>query len=261
MKEDEDVETKMGEIERSQTPKGGEGPSAADSDTEEVSDDANQTHSLQCYGCDEDETATLYLKLPESRRCVDGTCTFCLDEYEVGDQVVWSNLECQHVFHKECLMQWLSKGKKRCPICRHWFVPGSKIDDQKQSHGEAWRRALYEMEQKEKEEIDTARLTDLEEGRGETTRSSSIQIATATEPQHIVSDHDDVLICNLPNDDSRNSEHPVTVASDIESNGMAVAPEEERPSVANDASDRKDTNETKNERQSSCKSEVLLGED
>ena len=85
----------------------------------------------------EDDGTHLYLRLPVnnkdgSRRCVDAHCAICIGEYEAGDRVVWSGLdECKHAFHDECILPWLSKGKKRCPVCRHWFVPGTKIDDQK----------------------------------------------------------------------------------------------------------------------------------
>mmetsp|Transcript_15247 Transcript_15247/g.37627 ORF Transcript_15247/g.37627 Transcript_15247/m.37627 type:complete len:623 (+) Transcript_15247:160-2028(+) len=104
--------------------------------------------------CDkDDEDAHLYLNMPTDRMnkenaClfVDGECALCIDEYEAGDQVVWSDLQCRHAFHKQCIMQWLSKGKKRCPICRNWFVPGARIEDQKEEHGEAWTTALAEME-------------------------------------------------------------------------------------------------------------------
>ena len=68
----------------------------------------------------------------KAHRCVDICCSICLGEYEVGDHVVFSSQkECQHVFHEECIIQWLCKGKKRCPICRHWFVPGISIAEQK----------------------------------------------------------------------------------------------------------------------------------
>ena len=70
----------------------------------------------------------------KTHRCVDICCSICLGEYEVGDHVVYSSqMECQHVFHEECIMQWLCKGKKRCPICRNWFVPGISIAEQKEA--------------------------------------------------------------------------------------------------------------------------------
>ena len=73
------------------------------------------------------------------RRVVDGSCAICICDYEVGSKVVQSPLEeCAHVFHEECVLQWLEKGKKRCPICRQWFVPGDKISDQMAAeHGHA----------------------------------------------------------------------------------------------------------------------------
>ena len=42
-----------------------------------------------------------------------------------------TGLACSHAFHYECILPWLIEGKKRCPICRDWFVPGEKIEDQK----------------------------------------------------------------------------------------------------------------------------------
>ena len=73
-------------------------------------------------------------------RCVEANCSICLGDYEVGDEIVQSAAEhdeeyCIHVFHSECMLQWLAKGKKRCPICRHWFVPSLRIKQQmKQAH-------------------------------------------------------------------------------------------------------------------------------
>jgi hypothetical protein len=95
--------------------------------------------------CDEqDKDAQLYLRLPVKDekgnfRTVDAECAICFSEYEVGDKVIWSGLQCQHAFHDECIMPWLVKGKKRCPTCRHWFVPGARIDDQKQELEERLR--------------------------------------------------------------------------------------------------------------------------
>jgi len=71
-------------------------------------------------------------------------CAICLSEYEKGDRVCWSsNAECSHVFHEDCILQWLiSSGKNRsiiqyftsnptdedllkyefCPCCRQDFI-------------------------------------------------------------------------------------------------------------------------------------------
>jgi hypothetical protein len=49
-------------------------------------------------------------------------CAICLEEYEVGDEVSSSrNPQCLHVFHKDCVAEWLMKQTK-CPVCRRKFV-------------------------------------------------------------------------------------------------------------------------------------------
>lgn len=42
-------------------------------------------------------------------------CTICLYEFEVEEDV--RRLPCMHLFHVECVDQWLITNK-RCPICR-----------------------------------------------------------------------------------------------------------------------------------------------
>lgn len=65
-------------------------------------------------------------------RYVDANCSICLLDYMVGDAVIRSTRrDCSHAFHDECILSWLSQGKKRCPICRNFFVPASKIDCKK----------------------------------------------------------------------------------------------------------------------------------
>mmetsp|Transcript_21482 Transcript_21482/g.33229 ORF Transcript_21482/g.33229 Transcript_21482/m.33229 type:complete len:326 (-) Transcript_21482:147-1124(-) len=78
------------------------------------------------------------------KRNVPIFCAICLSEYEKCDRVCWSsNIECNHVFHEDCILQWLiSSGKKRsmnefftrhptdekllehefCPCCRQGFI-------------------------------------------------------------------------------------------------------------------------------------------
>ena len=46
-------------------------------------------------------------------------CTICLSEFEVEEDV--RRLPCFHLFHVECVDQWLGQNK-RCPICRYIFA-------------------------------------------------------------------------------------------------------------------------------------------
>lgn len=43
-------------------------------------------------------------------------CAICLDMYETG--VLLCGLPCGHVFHKPCIMTWLSSDNHICPLCR-----------------------------------------------------------------------------------------------------------------------------------------------
>ena len=62
-----------------------------------------------------------------TKRCVPAFCAVCLSSYKPGNTIVWSsNRECSHVFHEECIQQWLFKLPQRdgpiCPCCRRDFL-------------------------------------------------------------------------------------------------------------------------------------------
>ena len=72
-------------------------------------------------------------------RLLEANCSICLLDYQINDAIVQSaaNEEteyCRHVFHYDCMLLWLVQGKKRCPICRHWFVPAIRIKDQQRQN-------------------------------------------------------------------------------------------------------------------------------
>ncbi|KAL3681804.1 hypothetical protein R1sor_024760 [Riccia sorocarpa] len=51
------------------------------------------------------------------RESGDKDCTICLSEFVEGESL-YMFPDCNHVFHKACLSQWLLRNKTTCPICR-----------------------------------------------------------------------------------------------------------------------------------------------
>ena len=43
-------------------------------------------------------------------------CNICMDEYKVDDVIV--KLGCNHIFHKDCIYNWLCNERITCPVCR-----------------------------------------------------------------------------------------------------------------------------------------------
>lgn len=67
-------------------------------------------------------------------------CAICLGEYEAGDTIAWAKAEgCDHVFHGECIREWLKKQHDECPLCRKEILITTKdlicreIDDGEES--------------------------------------------------------------------------------------------------------------------------------
>ncbi|RKP39094.1 hypothetical protein BJ085DRAFT_7086, partial [Dimargaris cristalligena] len=44
----------------------------------------------------------------------------CLDDFALGDRI--RQLYCRHVFHRECIDEWLLTKCGLCPICKHHCV-------------------------------------------------------------------------------------------------------------------------------------------
>ena len=106
----------------------------SDTDLTEVdSDEEMQVKTpLQCE--EEDTSTPESLVLPESvldeegvekpaqngGRKVTNCCAICLCEYEVDENIVWSNnRSCKHAFHDSCILDYLQNQKESpCPCCR-----------------------------------------------------------------------------------------------------------------------------------------------
>ncbi|KAG9987336.1 hypothetical protein KCU78_g20384, partial [Aureobasidium melanogenum] len=64
--------------------------------------------SLVAVALEGDDSITL---TPEQR------CLVCLCDFE-HDEEARRLVKCNHLFHKECIDQWLTKGRNSCPLCR-----------------------------------------------------------------------------------------------------------------------------------------------
>jgi len=87
-------------------------------------------------------------------REVPNECSICLCEYEIKSDIVWSsNPQCDHVFHTQCIEQWLMKqrGGPLCPCCRRDFVidpfdfGSGDFDDLEKGDSSAFARNSDEM--------------------------------------------------------------------------------------------------------------------
>lgn len=54
----------------------------------------------------------------------EDTCSVCLGEYVVGEEVRVMP-KCRHVFHRQCIDRWLTTGSALCPVCRERVVEGN----------------------------------------------------------------------------------------------------------------------------------------
>ena len=119
-----------------------------------------------------------------TKRRVPAFCAVCLSSYRTGNTIVWSsNWECAHVFHEECIQQWLFKLPQRdgpiCPCCRRDFLvdpydlvlAGVKGDDEEESDALASETHNASTRKKrnnnhEEEGMVQPLATDLESGHG-----------------------------------------------------------------------------------------------
>ena len=81
--------------------------SRIESNTDENKDHNDQVNTIVIgVECKEDEV---------DEEMEGEKCTICLCEYEDGDKLT-KIPACSHIFHYECISQWLSKSSTKCPL-------------------------------------------------------------------------------------------------------------------------------------------------
>jgi len=72
---------------------------------------ATNDHTPQATGLTADQLATLACEPG------DDTCAICLGGDD--DDGEWTRLPCQHVFHADCIAEWLTERQPHCPLCKY----------------------------------------------------------------------------------------------------------------------------------------------
>ncbi|KAI9085727.1 hypothetical protein K1719_032333 [Acacia pycnantha] len=57
-------------------------------------------------------------------------CAVCLNKIGEGDEV--RVLRCEHVFHRDCLNQWVSLRNFTCPLCREYLGSNNRVGNGRQ---------------------------------------------------------------------------------------------------------------------------------
>jgi len=65
------------------------------------------------------------------------SCSICLDEYEMGEQI--RVLPCQHTFHSDCIFPWLTERSPTCPLCKAMFEAVHVDEEEEQQQEQSGR--------------------------------------------------------------------------------------------------------------------------
>lgn len=73
--------------------------------------------SLAPKTCDHKKVTEMKLVIVESlAQLADRTCSVCLEDYAVGDVLKEVPCPSRHLFHEDCVTQWLTKAGRTCPL-------------------------------------------------------------------------------------------------------------------------------------------------
>ena len=54
---------------------------------------------------------------PPTKRVSSKLCSICLEDFKSSDEICHSKSGCGHIYHVECLLEWMMRNAD-CPICR-----------------------------------------------------------------------------------------------------------------------------------------------
>jgi len=136
----------------------------------------------------------------------DDVCPICLDNFEVGDMVMWSRHNhgsCSHAFHEDCLLQWLLEQRENeCPTCRACFIATPDTDDSSTSSSSS---TTDENENSTAEPEGTGSSSTEEETVDES--HGDIEQGNSTNGDNVEDENNTRGDCNSDNDEMADQEH------------------------------------------------------
>lgn len=61
------------------------------------------------------------------------TCSICIHDIVVGDEAFISK-PCNHVFHRDCILEWIKANHTDCPFCRASIIDTADVDHAMTEH-------------------------------------------------------------------------------------------------------------------------------
>lgn len=110
------------------------GPAKAPVATDEDVQSAGGIYTIEIADMTQDaaKTADMVAVATEGEERVvlddDQRCLVCLCDFETKE-VARKLVKCNHLFHKECIDQWLTTGRNSCPLCREQGVDEKKTSE------------------------------------------------------------------------------------------------------------------------------------
>lgn len=84
---------------------------------------------IQNYHFDHDEVLRRVKRVPFSSVLIDmgdsRDCTICFEAFEENVEVIQLKCSKKHIYHFDCLQEWIKRGRETCPICRQEIQPQS----------------------------------------------------------------------------------------------------------------------------------------
>mmetsp|Transcript_32276 Transcript_32276/g.47485 ORF Transcript_32276/g.47485 Transcript_32276/m.47485 type:complete len:463 (-) Transcript_32276:248-1636(-) len=112
-------------------------------------EDANKMQEALLSNKDEKDNATVKLRGSLFENC---SCCVCLEDFQEGERL--RLLPCNHSFHTECILPWLTERNPTCPLCKGEVLAKGEDSDSFESTDDDIERVEYSSEESDQESDD-----------------------------------------------------------------------------------------------------------